>query len=111
MVSKKTVESSMARQGLCARPKRRHRGLAGRNPKTAATSDLLKRDFSATGINQKRCGDFKQANTDDGPEFLATVENLYWRRIVGFATSNEHPTAALDEHLRSLQQASVPTTD
>ena len=50
-VSKKTVEASMARQGLCARPKRRYRGLTNQNPEAVAASDLLKRDFSASEIN------------------------------------------------------------
>jgi len=31
-VSRKTVEASMARQGLCARPKPKKRGLTGQNP-------------------------------------------------------------------------------
>ena len=52
-VSKTTVEASMVRQGLCARPKRRYRGLTGQNPGAAAPSDLLRRDFSAQAINQK----------------------------------------------------------
>jgi len=34
-VSKKTVEASMARQGLCARPKKK-KGLTGQNPAHAA---------------------------------------------------------------------------
>ena len=93
-VSKKTVEASMARQGLCARPKRK-RGLTSQNSSHAAPTDLLGRDFSAGGINQKWCGDFKQVNTAEGPVFLATVEDLYSRRMVGFATSNDYPTAEL----------------
>ena len=93
-VSKKTVEASMARQGLCARPKRK-RGLTSQSAGHTAPSDLLGRDFSATAINQKWCGDFKQVPTAGGPVFLATVEDLYSRRMLGFATSNDYPTAEL----------------
>ena len=93
-VSKKTVEASMARQGLCARPKRK-KGLTSQNPCAVAPSDLLRRDFSAEAINQKWCGDFKQVPTAAGPVFLATVEDLCSRRMVGFATSNDYPTAQL----------------
>ena len=93
-VSKKTVEASMARQGLCARPKRKT-GLTGQNPGAAAPSDLLGRDFSATGVNQKWCGDFKEVKTAEGPVFLATVLDLCSRRMVGFATSDDYPTAEL----------------
>ncbi|MCQ3809597.1 MAG: IS3 family transposase [Acidimicrobiia bacterium] len=93
-VSKKTVEASMARQGLCARPKRK-KGLTSRNPGAVAPSDLLGRDFGAAEINQKWCGDFKEVKTAEGPVFLATVEDLCSRRMVGFATSNDYPTAEL----------------
>ncbi|WP_420621024.1 IS3 family transposase [Candidatus Poriferisocius sp.] len=93
-VSKKTVEASMARQGLCARPKRK-KGLTSPDSSHAAPTDLLGRDFSATGVNQKWCGDFKQVPTAEGPVFLATVEDLYSRRMVGFATSDRYPTAEL----------------
>ncbi len=94
-VSKTTVEASMARQGLCARPKRRYRGLTSQNPGAAAPTDLLKRDFSAQAINQKWCGDFKEVPTAEGKVFLATVEDLCSRRMLGFATSNDYPTAEL----------------
>ncbi len=94
-VSKTTVEASMVRQGLCARPKRRYRGLTSQNPGAAAPSDLLGRDFTAQAINQKWCGDFKEVPTAEGKVFLATVEDLYSRRMLGFATSNDYPTAEL----------------
>ena len=48
-VSKKTVEASMARQGLCARAKRRRRGLTRTDKAAAVVQDLLRRDFTADG--------------------------------------------------------------
>ena len=84
----------MVRQGLCARPKRK-KGLTSQNPADVAPSDLLGRDFRSEGFNQKWCGDFKQVPTAEGPVFLATVEDLYSRRMIGFATSDRHPTAEL----------------
>lgn len=94
MVSKKTVEASMARQGLCARPKRK-KGLTSQSPGAAAPSDLLRRDFGAKAVDQKWCGDFKEVRTGEGPVFLATVLDLCSRRMVGFATSDHYPTAEL----------------
>ena len=95
-VSKKTVEASMARQGLRGRaPKRRHRGLTRPDKAARPAPDLLRRDFSASAINKKWAGDFKQVNTDQGPVFLATVEDLFSRRMLGFAQSDAHPDAQL----------------
>ena len=94
-VSKKTVEASMARPGLQGRPRRRRRGLTRPDRSAAPVPDLLGRDFTAQAPDQKWVGDFKQINTAEGPVFLATVEDLYSRRMLGFATSRRHPTADL----------------
>ena len=82
----------MARQGLQARVKRR-RGLTRPDKAASAVPDLVKRDFTAERIDQKLAGDFKQVNTDEGPVFIATVEDLFSRRMLGFAQSDRYPTA------------------
>ena len=91
-VSKKTVEASMARQGRA--PKRR-RGLTRPDKRAEPVPDLLRRDFTAGRVNEKWVGDFKQVDTAEGPVFLATVEDLFSRRMLGFAQSDRHPTAEL----------------
>lgn len=94
-VSKKSVEASMRRQGLQGRPKKRRRSLTKADIAAAPAPDLLGRDFTAAGPNHKWCGDFKQIDTVEGPTFLATVEDLFSRRLVGFALSDDYPTAQL----------------
>ena len=71
-VSKKTVESSMARQGLQGRsPRRRRRGLTRPDKAAAPVADLLRRDFTADAPDHKWVGDFKQIDTAQGPVYLA----------------------------------------
>ena len=94
-VSKKTVESSMARQGLRGRRPRRRRSLTRPDGAARPAPDLLRRDFSAERADRKWVGDFKQIHIAQGPVFLATVEDLFSRRLLGFALSDRHPTAAL----------------
>ena len=94
-VSKKTVEASMARQGLQGRRPRRRRGLTRPDQGARPAPDLLGRDFSAEAADRKWVGDFKQIHTAQGPVFLATVEDLFSRRLLGFALSDCHPTAEL----------------
>jgi hypothetical protein len=99
-VSKKSVEASMARQGLVARPTRSRRGFLTRPDKAAPPApDLVKRDFTAPAINVKWCGDLTEVPTDEGKLYLATVEDLASKRIVGFGMSDHHDatlaTAAL----------------
>ena len=90
-VAKKSVEASMARQGLVARPSPRRRRFLTRPDKAAAPiPDLVKRDFSAPAVNRKWCGDLTEVPTDEGKLYLATVEDLASRRIVGFGLSEHH---------------------
>ena len=90
-VSKKTVEASMSRQGLVARPLPRRRRCLTRPDKAApAVPDLVKRDFSAPAINTKWCGDLTEIPTNEGKLYLATVEDLASRRIIGFGVSEHH---------------------
>ena len=94
-VSEKTVARSMRTQGLVARQKRRRRGLTRPDKSAPVTADLIRRDFTAQRPNEKWCGDFKQINTLEGPVYLGTVEDLFSRRILGFALSDTYPTAEL----------------
>ena len=89
-VSKKSVEASMARQGLVARPKRRFRSLTRPDKAAPPAPDLLGRDFSAEAINQKWCGDLTEIPTQEGKLYLATVEDLASRRVPGFAIDEHH---------------------
>jgi putative transposase len=71
-VSKKTVEASMARQGLVGRATRRRFRCLTRPDKAAPPApDLVKRDFTASAINAKWCGDLTEVPTDEGKLYLA----------------------------------------
>jgi putative transposase len=86
-VSKKTVADSMRRQGLVARKVKHRRGLT-KQDKTAPTfTDLLKRDFTAPAPNLRWCGDITEIPTRQGKLYLATVIDLYSRRLLAAATS------------------------
>ena len=94
-VSKKTVEASMVRQGLYGRKPKRRKGLTRPDKRAEAIPDLLKRNFTACRPDEKWCGDFKQINTTEGPTFLASCEDLFSRRLLGFALSDDYPDAKL----------------
>ncbi len=99
-VSKKSVEASMRRQGLVARPKRRFRSLTRADRAAAPAPDLLRRDFSAEAVNQKWCGDLTEIPTEEGKLYLASVEDLASRRVVGFALDDHHDAALADGALK-----------
>ena len=93
-VSEKTVADSMRRQGLVARRIRRRNGLTRQDKTAPKFPDLLKRDFTATAPNSKWVGDMTEIPTAAGKLYLATVIDLYSRRLLAAATGL-HPDAEL----------------
>jgi putative transposase len=94
VVSEKTVADSMRRQGLIARKIRRRGGLTRQDKTAPKFPDLLKRDFTASAPNSRWVGDMTEIPTAAGKLYLATVIDLYSRRLLGAATGL-HPDAQL----------------
>lgn len=94
-VSVNTVADSMRRQGLAGRPpKRRRHGLTQQDRRAPKFPDLLCRDFTARRPNTKWCGDITEIPTGEGTLYLATVIDLFGRRLLA-APISEHPNAVL----------------
>jgi putative transposase len=93
-VSEKTVADSMRRQGLVARKIRRRNGLTRQDKTAPKFPDLLRRDFTASAPNSRWVGDMTEIPTAAGKLYLATVIDLYSRRLLGAATGL-HPDAEL----------------
>ncbi|HEX8933294.1 MAG TPA: IS3 family transposase [Pseudonocardiaceae bacterium] len=100
-VSVNTVAKIMTEQGLAARIKRRRRGLTKQGQRPAAP-DLVGRNFSTDAPDRLWCGDLTEIDTDEGKLYLATVLDLYSRRLLGYATSAHHDA---DLAVASLQMA------
>ena len=92
-VSVNTVAGLMAEQGLVARPKRRRKHTTRPGRGRWRAPDQVKRDFTAERINQRWFGDGTEVPTDQGKLFLASVLDIYSRRIVGFALGEHHDSA------------------
>jgi putative transposase len=97
-VSEKTVADSMRRQGLIARRIKRRNGLTRQDKTAPKFPDLVRRNFTAERPNAKWVGDMTEVPTGPdgrGPKlYLATVIDLYSRRLLGAATGL-HPDAEL----------------
>ena len=93
-ISVNTVADSMRRQGLQGRKPKHSKGLTRQDKKAPKFADLLRRDFSASAPNVKWCGDMTEIPTDEGKLYMATVLDLFSRRLLACPTS-EHPDAEL----------------
>ena len=93
-VSVNSVADSMRRQALFGRKPKRRQGLTRQDRAAPKFADLLRRDFSAPTPNRKWCGDMTEIATGEGKLYLATVIDLYSRRLLACPIS-EHPNAEL----------------
>ena len=95
-------------------------GLAGRHPKAykkttvqgrkpVTAPDLIGREFTAAGPNQKWCGDITYIRTWTGWAYLATVIDLYSRKLVGWAIADHMETSLVTEALNNALEARRPT--
>ena len=89
-----TVADSMRRQGLQGRKPKHSKGLTRQDKQAAKFPDLLNRDFSAPAPNLKWCGDITEIPTDEGKLYLATVLDLFSRRLLACPIA-DHPNAEL----------------
>ena len=70
------------------------------NPGARTAPNLLNQDFSAQGPNQKWVTDITYIDTAKGWLYLATVLDLYSRRVVGWAMGNQMDTHLVEQALK-----------
>lgn len=86
VVSKKLVLKLMGQLGLrCRIRRKRYVSFQGEVGKIAP--NLLKRDFTTTGPNQKWVTDVAEFRIGDRKVYLSTVMDLFDRQIIGHSTS------------------------
>jgi transposase InsO family protein len=102
VVSEKTVASVMQEIGLVARPRRAFRVTTDSRFTERLAPNLLDRNFVATKPNQVWVTDVTALPVLGGWVFLASIIDLYARRVVGWALSESNDT---DLALSALRQA------
>jgi transposase InsO family protein len=96
------VARLMRQHGLLARPRRRFRVTTDSRHCFPVAPNRLGRDFSASAPDQVWVSDITYLATDEGWLYLATVLDLYSRRIVGWAMQ---PTLEKSLTLSALEMA------
>lgn len=110
-VSENTVAKLMAQLGLAGRrPRRRPKHLT-RQGKRPAAPDLVRRKFTAPAPDVLWCGDLTEIDTDEGKLYLATVLDLYSRRLLGYAMSEHHDAELARASLQMAAAARGGTVD
>ncbi len=95
-------------QGCDRRQQRPHTTQSDHDQPVAA--NLLARDFSASAPNQKWLSDITYIETEEGWLYLAGIEDVFSRKIVGWAMDESLETALVERALRmALTQRQPPT--
>jgi putative transposase len=93
-------------------PQKRHKWhpvTTQRRPGVIPAPNRLNQDFSASAANQKWVSDFTYIDTAEGWLFLATVLDLFSRKVVGWAMSDQMNTALVETAFRMAIQGRQPT--
>lgn len=98
-VSVNTVAEIMSDLGLQGRRPPR-RGSLTRQGKRQAARDLVGRCFDAVAPNLLWVGDMTEVDTDEGKLYLATVIDLFSRRLLGYAMGAHHDAGLVGASLK-----------
>ena len=99
----------MQEMGLNARPPKRHLVTSNSKHGDPIAPDLLQQNFSAEKTNEKWVGDITYIETGEDWLYLATVLDLYSRKIVGWAFSDSLATPIVSDALAMAVQQRKPT--
>jgi putative transposase len=103
-----TVRRILKKRGLRSTRGRKFVVTTNSNHVMPVAENILNRDFEADAPNQKWVADITYIPSHQGWIYLATVMDLYARRIVGWATSKHIDTALISDALHKAIKARQP---
>jgi len=110
-VSENTVARLMRQRGLRATTARKFRHTTDSNHRLPVAQNVLDRQFEASGPNEKWVSDITYVWTDEGWLYLAAVEDLYSRKVVGWSLGERLTSELVNEALRMAIGRQLPMVD
>ena len=84
---KKRIARIMKKSGVRAKIKRKYKATTNSKHNYPVAENLLKQDFTTSGINKVWASDITYIWTYEGWLYLAVIMDIYCRKIVGWAMS------------------------
>jgi transposase InsO family protein len=103
-----TVAKLMHTQGIAAKTARKFRHTTDSNHGRPVAANLLDRAFDPATANAAWVSDVTFIPTREGWLYLAAVEDLYSRRVVGWAMSDRMPSRLVVDALTMAVQQRLP---
>ena len=101
-VSKKRVARLMREVGICGVTRRKKWRTTIRKPKARPAPDLVERKFQATKADQLWVADITEVPTRSSKLYLATVIDVWSRKVVGWSMSIRMPAELV---IKALEMA------
>jgi transposase InsO family protein len=99
IVSRKRISGIMKDLNLKVRMKRRYKNTTDSNHNLPIAPNVLNRDFYASNPDEKYVGDITYISTGEGWLYLATVIDLYSRKIVGWSMDDTMKVSLVNDAL------------
>ncbi|MAC82717.1 MAG: IS3 family transposase [Arcobacter sp.] len=87
-VSRKRISNIMKDLNLKVKMKRRYKNTTDSNHNLPIAPNILNQDFYSSSPNEKYVGDITYISTGEGWLYLATVIDLYSRKVVGWSMND-----------------------
>ena len=109
IISRRRIGEIMKKLGLSVKGKRKFKiNTTDSNHSLPIANNILNRNFYVGEANQKYVGDITYIPTNEGWLYLATVIDLYSRKIVGWSMSNSMKTTLVNDALKMAIQQRRP---
>ena len=99
LVSRKRISNIMKNLNLRVNMKRRYKNTTDSNHNLPIAPNLLNRDFYALAPDTKYVGDITYISTGEGWLYLATVIDLYSRKVVGWSMDDTMKVSLVNDAL------------
>jgi len=111
IISRRRISSIMKDLNLKVKMKRKFKNTTDSNHNLPIAQNILNRDFYATNPNEKWVGDITYISTSEGWLYLATVIDLYSRRVVGWSMDDVNDALKMAIEHRNPQAGLLWHTD
>ncbi len=108
-VSRRRIGRLMRSEGLFCKTKKKFKATTNSKHNKPVAPNKLNREFTATKPNQKWVGDITYIWTAEGWLYLATVIDLYSRKVVGWSMNKRMTQELVNQALLSAIWARKPT--
>ena len=99
LVSRKRIATIMKDLNLKVNIKRRYKNTTDSNHNLPIVPNILNRDFYASNPDEKYVGDITYIPTGEGWLYLATVIDLYSRKVVGWSMNDTMKVSLVNDAL------------